>query len=252
MATSKPDRINENVTPPDNITNENTVQQSPPRPNESGGEPASIPGAPVNPALPVPLQRELSAAIFAEDDLRRAVKQHEDAVNAGKAATDAVNAYKEALSNAGDGALPPIPGAPADNMPGNLPRGFYLQPTSYIVEEFEILASTRDIHTTSYMLDATSVTADANGDKIVKKGTTVGVMASNNGKGKPRAGAEVCIGVTMYSVNLREGDEPIALIRGGRLRSDKLTDAGVFGTVAASAITDLRNLGVYLTTIDGG
>lgn len=155
---------------------------------------------------------------------------------------------------AGDGARggppggPPAPPVRADQFPFGPPRGFFTVSSTYIAEELQILASTRGLVTTSYTLDASSITADANGDKILFEGTT---LQASGGTGKATARTTgACIGVLWNRVNLREGDKEIAMIRGGRLRSDKLTDNGTFGTVAGGAVTDLQNIGVYLTTFD--
>jgi hypothetical protein len=127
------------------------------------------------------------------------------------------------------------------------PRGFFGVAGTYIQGFRDILSSSAGLVVTSYTLDAAAISADANGDKIVPEGTT---LQASGVKVAPRTGTNACVGVLFKRVNARNGDQDIGMVVGGRLRSDKLTDAGVFGSVVSGAVTQLAAMGVYLSTFD--
>jgi hypothetical protein len=129
----------------------------------------------------------------------------------------------------------PVPGPVA---------AFYSVSSSYAIGPRDIWFSSAGQVVTSYTFDASTVAADANGDKIVREGTVLAATAG--GKAKPRTGTETAIGVLLRRINVRDGDQEIGMVVGGHLSRSKLTDNGVFGSVAPSAEQDLRNLGVFL------
>ncbi len=138
-----------------------------------------------------------------------------------------------AAGAAGTGAGgPPAPGA------------FYAVSPAYTVGQRDIWFSSVGQVVTSYTFDANTVPADPNGDKIVREGTVLTFTAG--GKVMVRSGAAPAVGVLLRRVNLRDGDQEVSVVVGGHLVRAKLTDNGVFGSVAASAEDDLRNLGVFL------
>jgi hypothetical protein len=132
---------------------------------------------------------------------------------------------------------------PADRAPG----AFYGMSGTYVFGERDIFASSVGQIVTSYTFDSTTVTADANGDKIVYEGT---VLAASGAKVQPRTSSAAAVGVLRHRINCRYGDIDIGMVIGGRLRADKLWDNGAFGSVASGAVTQLAALGIYLTTYD--
>lgn len=139
----------------------------------------------------------------------------------------------------------PVPPAGKVGGAGMAPVGaFYSVSSTYAIGPRDIWFSSVGQVVTSYTFDASTVAADANGDKIVREGTVLSATAG--GKAKARAGAETAIGVLLRRINVRDGDQEIGMVVGGHLSRSKLTDNGVFGSVAASAEQDLRALGVFL------
>ncbi len=138
------------------------------------------------------------------------------------------------------GAAPKETGAGGPPAPG----AFYAVNSAYAVGQRDIWFSSSGQVVTSYTFDASTVAADPNGDKIVREGTVLSLTAG--GKVKPRVATETAIGVLLHRINVRDGDQDVGVVVGGHLVRSKLTDDGVFGSVAAGAEQDLRNRGVFL------
>lgn len=112
----------------------------------------------------------------------------------------------------------------------------------------DIFASgTEPVITKPVTVRAASLTADANGNKMLYEGTTLEKRSAST-LYQPRTGAGVITGVVMGRYNLRDGDADVAMVIGGRLRREKLIDDGRLGYPLASSTeeTALRALGVYL------
>lgn len=127
----------------------------------------------------------------------------------------------------------------------------YGAPTSFTRPILDIFSSSVGQVIDSIVADSTYVTADANGDKILYEGTTLRASPIDSLKAAPAAGNTV-IGVCAYRYNLRTGDQPIAIVKGGRLNRTRLYHNGVFGEPAASSTpeTNLRNIGIFIDEHD--
>jgi Bacteriophage lambda head decoration protein D len=92
-------------------------------------------------------------------------------------------------------------------------------------------------------LDATQVTADGDGNKIVKAGTVLGKVTAN-GKYGPydnaaSDGTEVAVGFALESVNLKDGDTICGILLHGSVLEARCTG------VDASAKTDLAGRVIF-------
>ena len=91
----------------------------------------------------------------------------------------------------------------------------------------EILAYADDYVTVSAMMDDTGVVADANGKKIVKKGTFVGGASASvftDRTQKLKKGTAVIDGVLFNDVDVTYGPAPCALMYAGTVKSSKLPE----------------------------
>lgn len=94
--------------------------------------------------------------------------------------------------------------------------------------EASILASEHNISVREGItLDASTVSADADGNKILIKGTVIGKIA-NNGKfgaysNDHNDGREVAVGILPESVNLRDGDVITSLYLHGSFIESRLS-----------------------------
>lgn len=117
------------------------------------------------------------------------------------------------------------------------PKAFFSGSSSYLIMPRDFMASTIGMRVTSYMLDSSAITADSNGDKIVREGTVLAI--STGTLLKPREDAETAVGIQREMVNARDSNKEIGLVIAGAVNINKLWDDGNFGVVASSVITDL-------------
>lgn len=140
------------------------------------------------------------------------------------------------------GAAPPVTPPP--------PAVFYSAPgtSGTLGEPRDIFASSVGIVTRAVTLRAASVTADANGDKLVIEGTTLAIVSGSNPQTyKPREDAEGAVGVLAERVNLRDSNKSVAMIVGGRLWRRRCIDDGTLGYPIAGGTPEdeLNAIGVY-------
>lgn len=104
-----------------------------------------------------------------------------------------------------------------------------------------ILHETRAV---SYTLDADSVTADSEGDKMVKSGTVLIAGAGTGGLAYPAQlghTALTAVAILKEEMNLRDGNEAGAGLIDGWVDTRFVTDT-TFGTVTAQHVTDLSHI----------
>jgi hypothetical protein len=176
-------------------------------------------------ATPMPTQRQAG-----EYD----AKAYADSFGAGDDTearlVQAARAYAADLENSRRVPMENDPRRPltAEDVPA--PRGFYGISSTYIQYPKDVMASSVGRMVTSYTMDSTAVTADAQGNKLVYEGTTLQLSGT---KVAPRTSG-TCVGVLAQRVNLRDADEDIALIIGGVVNASKCWDNGVFAPTAAT------------------
>lgn len=142
-------------------------------------------------------------------------------------------------------------GPPGMQLPEGMgefsPRAYFDAPSTYIVGERDIWASSIGQRVTSYTMRAASVSADGNGDKIVYEGTILSYH-SGSGKVEPRTSG-TAIGILLRRVNLRDADQDVPVVVGGAVRQDKLTDNGSLVVTPATAVVTALP-GVFFTPTD--
>lgn len=140
-----------------------------------------------------------------------------------------------------------------DAEPSRL-QGF-TQSTTYVYYDDDIFSSSFGRAIGGYTFLASSVTADANGDKIVREGTLLAVD-SGSGKAIPRTSSGVAVMVNHRGFNCRDGDVEIPVVKGGRLNARKLRDgastgSGTYGAVLSGTIIgQLSAVGIFLDNTD--
>jgi hypothetical protein len=121
------------------------------------------------------------------------------------------------------------------------PGTFWSQSSTYIIAQRDIFASETGRAVTSYTFDASTESADGDGNKIVYEGTVLTYTSGGKAK-KHTNGGTAAIGVLTRRINVRNGDESISMALGGYIREDKCWDDGTFGTVTSGAKTDLTRV----------
>lgn len=113
----------------------------------------------------------------------------------------------------------------------------------------DILASSVGLVVRGVSFDASTITADANGDKILLEGTVLSaVPASNPVKYRRRTSSQAATGIALSRKNFRDGNGEVDMMVGGRAWRPACIDDGTLGYPIAGGQpeTDLRALGLYM------
>lgn len=151
---------------------------------------------------------------------------------------------------AGAGPMPPAPVVAPEDVPA--PRVYYSAAGgsgTLAMPRSNILASTKRNVIRPVTVDKTTLTADANGDKILVEGTIMAkVPSSNPVKYRVRTGTQAAVGICMARYNLRDADADIAMLVGGDAWWPACIDDGVLGGPGAAGTpeADLKALGLYM------
>lgn len=147
-------------------------------------------------------------------------------------------------------------GAPNPTVNGPIPRmqGF-TQSATYVFYDDDIFASSFGRAIGGYTFHAASVTPAANGDMIVREGTVLAVDATYK-MAVPRTGGAGAVMVLLRSINAREGDVEVSVVKGGRLNANKLRDGASTGSATKGAvlsptiISALAAVGIFVDNTD--
>ncbi len=120
----------------------------------------------------------------------------------------------------------------------------------------EYLYSTHNATFDSATLAASTVTADANGDKIARKGTVLAAITSGVDSGKAGAydtgasdGRETAgniLGVSDVRLNVRNGDFEVAYLYTGVVREASVFSDGTQGSLSAAVKTAIRSEAMHI------
>lgn len=125
--------------------------------------------------------------------------------------------------------------------------------STYYTSPQDIYASSFHAPPHSYMVSGYSITADANGDKLIYEGTVLAMSTYDPSCATPydaNSSTDV-IGVLPVRENLRTGMKLLPVqTHDAILREDKCRDNGVYGTVRAGSKTALGLLGITFQTFD--
>lgn len=130
----------------------------------------------------------------------------------------------------------------------------FSQSNTYVSRSRDIFASSFGRAIGGYTFDSSTVTADSNGDKIVFRGTVLSATAGK--KAQPRTASQTACMVLNRTINVRDGDVEVSVVKGGRLNATRIRDGAAGGSAAmgvvlgAQVITDLVTRGIFLDNTD--